>query len=149
MQLLFLQDLWTALKNQFTSIFLPPVVKDKNAIPKDPQEQSCGSNFFRKLKFHSNHEDTIWASEQQDIVKGFQEQATVLEFVIKEHPSKTINVRKSTMILDYFGIIGGFNAALNLLFGRFCRFFSGNFLQAAVAQDLYIKKRSKKEISKN
>mgnify|MGYP000102818548 FL=1 len=51
------------------------------------------------------------------------------------------------MILDYFGIIGGFNAALNLLFGRFCRFFSGNFLQAAVAEDLFVRKRSKQEVS--
>ena len=62
------------------------------------------------------------------MLKGFKDEKTIGEFVIREHPSKTINTRKSIMILDYFGIIGGFNAALNLLFGAFCRFFSSNFL---------------------
>ena len=54
MQLLFLQDLWRALQKEFTRIFLAPPVKAKDEIPKDPQEASCGSGFYRKLKYHSN-----------------------------------------------------------------------------------------------
>ena len=51
-------------------------------------------------------------------------------------------------ILNYLGIIGGFHGTLIMFFEFFGTYFSSHFLRALIAEELYVRKRPKKEYEK-
>ena len=55
---------------------------------------------------------------------------------------KVSNVRSTTQILDFIGDYGGFNDAMEIIFVTLGSFFSGKFLIASLAKDLYFGKKS-------
>ena len=54
---------------------------------------------------------------------------------------KTVSVRSSVEILDFLGDIGGFQGAIEMIFGFFGTWFSSKFILAAIAKDLFKQKR--------
>ena len=66
---------------------------------------------------------------------------TWLNLAIKLDHYKTVNVRSATEILDFLGDVGGFEGALVSVFASLGMFFSGKFVVAALAQDLFIEKK--------
>ena len=50
---------------------------------------------------------------------------------------KTVSVRSSVEILDFLGDIGGFQGAIEMIFGFFGTWFSAKFIIAAIAKDLF------------
>ena len=59
---------------------------------------------------------------------------------------KVKNVRSSTQILDFIGDYGGFNDAMELIFVTLGSFFSGKFIIASLARDLYFGKKNVKAV---
>lgn len=69
----------------------------------------------------------------------------MVQFSIHGSPTKIIARRTSIQILNYLGIIGGFNGSVIMLFKFFGTYFSAQFLKGSIAEKLYIRKRTKGE----
>jgi hypothetical protein len=75
------------------------------------------------------------------IGKADEDYQTWLNLAIKLDHFKTVNVRSATEILDFLGDVGGFEGAVASWFAYLGMFFSGRFVVAALAQDLFIEKK--------
>ena len=54
---------------------------------------------------------------------------------------KEVSKRSSVEILDFLGDIGGFMGALEMIFVIFGSYFSGKFMLAQLAQDMFLTKK--------
>ena len=54
---------------------------------------------------------------------------------------KEVSIRSSVEILDFLGDIGGFMGALEMIFVIFGSYFSGKFMLAKLAEDMFLTKK--------
>ena len=63
------------------------------------------------------------------------------EFILKLDQFKTENKRDATKVLGFLGDVGGFAAAIELVFSVIGSYFSSRYLAASIASNLYVQKK--------
>lgn len=136
-QLNFIQEIFKEIVTQLTSASEEPAETNLGskldnytlaALKKfetDQDAEHCSNDYFRKYKFYDNKVREFKFSDTNEVVAGHaQNEKVLLEVQISQHPSKTTSQRESIQILDYLGLVGGFQGSLILLFGWIGVFFS-------------------------
>lgn len=110
-------------------------------------EFACGNTFFNKIKYESHAaEDRRYATDYE---RGIIDERILYQLVLGQDQFKTTSVRQSTQILDYFGDLGGFYQAIDILIFMFGQYFSAKFFIQNVAQTLFIRKKTASELSQS
>lgn len=104
----------------------------------------CGGKSFQKMKFSTQTPGTklLYDDYGRNVVKG----KIFFELTIKVDTFKTETERKATKVFDYLGDVGGFAAAFQGILAVIGAFFSSQFLAGSIAENLYVERKSFKEI---
>lgn len=101
------------------------------------------SRFFKLKYAQTSTVDRLYSASYDE---GVVEDRILTEFILKMNSYKTTTKRKSTQFLDFLGSIGGFGRALNVFFVGFGGYFSAKFYLASISNNLFVKKKSKREL---
>ena len=104
----------------------------------------CSGQRFQKVKFSGQETGTkkLYDDYGSDVVAG----KILYEIELKLDTFISINQRSATKVFDYLGDVGGFAAAFEGVFSVIGVYFSSRYLSSSLASNLYIKRKSSKEI---
>lgn len=107
--------------------------------------ESCPaeSRFFKLKYAQTSTFDRLYSAYYDE---GVVEDRILTEFILNMNSYKTTTKRISTQFLDFLGSIGGFKGALNMFFVGFGGYFSAKFYLASISNNLFVKKKSKREM---
>lgn len=141
--------IYDTLQKYFDSTYEPPKVEKPPY--EDADRKNCNNLFFKKIEFVDSKSETKLLSDNQELTTQVPEghnETVMVSFQIQQSPTKVISRRDSMKILNYLGMIGGFNGTLIMFFQFFGTYFSSNFLRALIAEKLYVRKRTQREFDR-
>lgn len=119
------------------------ISEGKNTIPSGAL-QSCSSHSFMKLKYSKHGAKTKSYIDNYD--EGVITDQILGEITLNLDSYKTETQRESTQVLDLLGDIGGFEAAIQMIFVLVGEYFSAKYLMTSIARTLFIRKKNNKEV---
>ena len=109
--------------------------------------EECYHKSYSKIKFLKSF-DTL-RGYLDDYEAGLFRNKILLEIILQLDPFKTTSERLNMNILDFFGDLGGFYQAIDLLVFLFGQFFSAKLFIASISSSFYYRKLSQEESKEN